>query len=199
MQSATTLAKQKTGGKRKRNAGREDEIVDIATEVERLKGKKRKTDSGAVGVGDDEAGVVGEEVTLKGSGKAIARVMEMALWFQQREEYLVRLRTGTAGAIDDIEIDETNDTVVQTSSGDDEGEGDAAGGARPSAVPTTGDADLQIDEIEGGGGISLQTNEPDDAKIEKDSKPVHISVPKEPIPETRIRYTSVLEVAVSLR
>ncbi|KAG9568246.1 hypothetical protein KCU71_g3030, partial [Aureobasidium melanogenum] len=43
-----------------------------------------------------------DEVVLKATGKAIAKALSLALWFQQRVEYNVRIETGTVGAIDDI-------------------------------------------------------------------------------------------------
>lgn len=43
-----------------------------------------------------------DEIVLKATGKAIAKALSLALWFQQRIEYNVRIETGTVGAIDDI-------------------------------------------------------------------------------------------------
>ncbi|KAI4717043.1 hypothetical protein E4T48_06738 [Aureobasidium sp. EXF-10727] len=43
-----------------------------------------------------------DEIILKATGKAIAKALSLALWFQQRIEYNVRIETGTVGAIDDI-------------------------------------------------------------------------------------------------
>lgn len=43
-----------------------------------------------------------DEVILKATGKAIAKALSLGVWFQQREEYAVRIETGTVGAIDDI-------------------------------------------------------------------------------------------------
>jgi ribonuclease P/MRP protein subunit POP7 len=59
-----------------------------------------------------------EEITIKGSGRAIEKVMNLAAWFGQRETELgiqLRLATGTVSAIDDIEIDE--DEISKPSSG----------------------------------------------------------------------------------
>ncbi|KAK4543475.1 hypothetical protein LTR36_005618 [Oleoguttula mirabilis] len=206
VQSATTLAKRKNG-KRRRNAAREDEILDIATEVERQKGKRRKTGPGAVGVdADDGEDAAGEEVTLKGTGKAIARVMELALWFQQREEYTVRLRTGSVGAIDDISVDETAEveTEDKTLTGNGAEQEDSAAPKRTIDAIGGADAAVEDNDIGGGGGgtISKQRLEPGDVATEKGQIESTAGVAEKddvPIPETRIRYTSVLEVAVSLR
>lgn len=43
-----------------------------------------------------------DDIVLKATGKAIAKALSLALWFQQRVEYNVRIETGTVGAIDDI-------------------------------------------------------------------------------------------------
>lgn len=44
-----------------------------------------------------------EEVCVKGTGKAIDKVMNLALWLQNQEIYKVRICTGSVGAIDDVE------------------------------------------------------------------------------------------------
>ncbi|KAK5114214.1 hypothetical protein LTR85_010279 [Meristemomyces frigidus] len=208
VQSATTLAKQKNG-KRKRSGRNEDEILDIATEVERQRGKKRKTNSGAPGVYGEENDFAGEEVTLKGTGKAIARVMELALWFQQKEEYTVRLRTGTVGAIDDIEVDEG----VTEAAGDKAptpGEAMEGDGSDPIADAMEGadagadaGADDDGDDDDRAGGVSLAEHPGSDGVAPDKVEVEPLAAPPEKedvsIPETRVRYTSVLEVAVSLR
>ena len=43
-----------------------------------------------------------EEVLLKGTGRAIERVLGMALYFQGQQDCLVRIRTGSVGVVDDI-------------------------------------------------------------------------------------------------
>lgn len=43
-----------------------------------------------------------DEIILKATGKAIAKALSLGLWFEQKEEYSVRIETGTVGAIDDI-------------------------------------------------------------------------------------------------
>lgn len=44
----------------------------------------------------------GEEVTMKGTGKAIEKVLQLALYWQQQEDVRVQVRTGSVGAVDDI-------------------------------------------------------------------------------------------------
>lgn len=54
-----------------------------------------------------------DEVILKATGKAIAKALSLGVWFQQRDEYAVRIETGTVGAIDDIIAPEDNATVEE--------------------------------------------------------------------------------------
>jgi ribonuclease P/MRP protein subunit POP7 len=44
----------------------------------------------------------GEQVYLKATGKAIHHLLQIALWFQKRPEYRIRITTGSSGVIDDI-------------------------------------------------------------------------------------------------
>lgn len=48
-----------------------------------------------------------ESVTIKATGRSIEKAMELALFFQQKEECRVRLETGTLDAIDDL-VEDTN-------------------------------------------------------------------------------------------
>ena len=201
VQSATTLAKH--GGKRKRGG---DDILEIASEVERLKGKKRR---GAVQVDGEGVESVGEEVTLKGTGRAVGKVMEMGGWFLQRGEvYAVRVKTGSVGAIDDVSIDEgvevgedVQGAETGTVTGVDGGgrsDGNVDGviaGAEKASVDVTAEADdMSMLDTQGKGCV---------ATLDGAAKTTNGSTKKgtelEAIPETRIRYLSVLEVCVSLR
>lgn len=146
VQAATTLAKQQT---RKRKFGQDggDEIGAIAGIVEE---KKR-------------VGRVEEEVIVKGTGKAIGRVMEIGMWFQKRDAYDTRLKTGTVGSIDDIEVAEKEEEAMDVD--------DTAAGAEV--------------EVEGEGTATTELPEVCDEK--------------EATSGARLRYLSVLEVAISLR
>lgn len=39
---------------------------------------------------------------MKGTGKAIEKVLQLALYWQQQEDVMVQIRTGSVGAIDDV-------------------------------------------------------------------------------------------------
>lgn len=45
-----------------------------------------------------------EEVVVKATGKAIERALHVALHFSKESDCLVRIRTGTMGAVDDVEV-----------------------------------------------------------------------------------------------
>jgi ribonuclease P/MRP protein subunit POP7 len=47
-----------------------------------------------------------EEVLVKATGKAIEKGLRVALFFQGQEDCLVRLRTGSVGAVDDVLVRE---------------------------------------------------------------------------------------------
>ena len=197
VQSATTSAEAEKGhayGKRKRG-GEEDEILDIAETVEHLKKKGRKD-----GTVKDEGSEGGEEVVLRATGKAIQKCLELGLWFQQREEYAVRLVTGSVGAIDDIAVENppggTDEDVAgkseaQEPSGMDVDEDTAAGADDDGAVQMLGDPVQVSDDLTQQKGCGTEGKQP--TSTDQGS---HGRVD---VPETRIRYTSSLEVHVSLR
>ena len=202
VQSATTITKQgqsQSYGKRKRGAGggEEDEILNVAETVEKL--KKRKTDDNVTG--NDEGIESGtEEVMLKATGKAIQKCLELGLWFQQREEYRVRLETRSVAAIDDISVDEDERAAVSEAAGESEAadnedmqvDEDTAAGAEDGCGTEANSGLLRAsDNRDKNNKQRKKTREPpeqdDQAKGDVD------------IPESRIRYASSLEVFVSLR
>jgi ribonuclease P/MRP protein subunit POP7 len=63
---------------------------------------------GAGGSGGAAAGEGkrGEVVTVKATGRAIEKALRVAVWFQGQADTGVRLRTGTVGAVDDLEGEE---------------------------------------------------------------------------------------------
>ncbi|KAG8624579.1 hypothetical protein KVT40_007646 [Elsinoe batatas] len=69
-------------------------------------------DEAARKAGEEEGG----EVVVKGTGRAIEKALGVGGWFQQRDGYRVRIKTGSIGAVDD---------VVETEEG--VGDDDAAG------------------------------------------------------------------------
>lgn len=85
---ATQSAATETRNSKKRKFGAtEDDMGDI-TQI-------------AAKLAEDKSGDK-DEVVMKATGKAIEKALNMALWFQQREEFGIRIKTGSVGAIDDI-------------------------------------------------------------------------------------------------
>jgi ribonuclease P/MRP protein subunit POP7 len=110
-------------------------------------------------------GVSGEEVLIKGTGKAVSKVMEIGAWFLQREkEFVVRIRTGSVGAVDDVEV--------------------------PEGEAEDGEDKMDVDQAQAGAESVKPALNGDDADEEKEA---------EAVSGARVRYLSVLEVAVSLR
>ncbi|KAK3658336.1 hypothetical protein LTR56_001747 [Elasticomyces elasticus] len=212
IQSATTVVKQQ-GRKRKR--GQEDEVLGIAKQVEKAKAKARRGGDG----GDDDEDAAGEAVLIKGTGRAIEKALEMASWFQQKPEYLVVLKTGSVGAIDDVEVEEDDNEGEEggAEEKDDSNVGDVSMlDASIGEVPATAGAEDDDNTAELDGEVpDPRPEQPCPAALDKPQaqptsntdKTAPASVPtttparrsEEPVPETRIRYVSVLEVAVSLR
>lgn len=181
VQSATTLVQKdrmsrERYGKRKANAAGDDDLLDIA----RTAAKRRRADDG---------GVV-DEVVIKGTGKAVQKVLDFGLWFQQREErFAVSLRTGSVGAIDDIEVPEDDADGTRM---DDE-DAQMAREATESALDVAME-DGQDVEIADALGKAAQSMKVDKTCLKKGSY-----IEADAIPEARLHYTSSLEVSVRLR
>jgi ribonuclease P/MRP protein subunit POP7 len=76
-----------------------------------------------------EKGGEKEEVVVKGTGKAIQKVVSVAAWFQDEGNgrgVRVRLRTGSVGAVDDVVPVEKKAKKLKRGDGDEGGEGGAA-------------------------------------------------------------------------
>lgn len=165
VQSATQLSKDARNKKRRwERREDEDEILGIAKEVEKKKKKK--------GPGSER-----EEVVLKGTGKAIGKVMELGLWFQQRDaEYHVRLKTGSVCAVEDVQYEE------------EEAEKHASAGAQVTEDVVQAASSYEIKQAVAKPMSKVMKREEHEAENGK----MEIS-------ETRIRQLSVLEVYISLR
>ena len=125
LQTATTHAQKNKRKRRRDDDGGEDEVVAVARGVEEERERKRRA-----------GGVSGEEVLVKGTGKAVSKVMEIGTWFLQRErEFVVRIRTGSVGAVDDVEVPEG-----EAEDGGDRMAVDQAGAESGEAAPNGDDA-----------------------------------------------------------
>ena len=79
--------------------GKVEIFNDNASDRRRLQALAEKMDETAAARQKKKKG---EEVVLKGTNRAIERVLAVALYFQKQPDCLVRIRTGTVAAIDDI-------------------------------------------------------------------------------------------------
>ncbi|KAI4117852.1 MAG: hypothetical protein LQ345_002001 [Seirophora villosa] len=113
-----------------------------------------------------------KEVVLKATSRAIERALELGLFFQEQEDLVVRLRTGTAGAVDDVVVEE-----------EEEEEGKGKSKKKKKRVGKRKGKGSGGKVAGGGGGAG-------DEEM-KDGEPE--------LPETRIRKVSVLEVAITLK
>ncbi|KAI0384295.1 Rpp20 subunit of nuclear RNase MRP and P-domain-containing protein [Hypomontagnella monticulosa] len=75
-------------------------LDDRVRAIQRHSSSASKINGGGsgLGIGLEDAG----EVVVLGTGRAIQKVVEVALFFQKQADCIVQLRTGSVGAIDDI-------------------------------------------------------------------------------------------------
>lgn len=117
VQSATKIAQNDAKRKRRRGNTRGEENDEIAAIAETVEAQKRSQAGRQDGAR--------EEVVIKGSGKAIPKVMQLGMWFQERDEtYEIRIRTSTASSIDDVtygkaKVKEKVDDDVDMGTGED--------------------------------------------------------------------------------
>ncbi|KAK4964882.1 hypothetical protein LTR66_012214 [Elasticomyces elasticus] len=171
--------------------------VQSQTNLYRNNSRKRKRGSRDAGTAredcdgiDEIAALVeqrrrdGEKVVLKATGKAIEKALGIGLWFQSKEEYRVRITTGSVGAIDDIvELDLPAPNNLDESPQQDGEKG----------------RETQLDTLEReDNDATLKVPAHQDAS-DSGSAATKADRIAEEIPETRVRYTSMVEIAVSLR
>ncbi|KAI1439959.1 Rpp20 subunit of nuclear RNase MRP and P-domain-containing protein [Annulohypoxylon stygium] len=65
---------------------------------ERVRAIQRHSKNQGKGGGLENAG----EVVVSGTGRAIQKVLEVALFFQKQNDCIVQMKTGSVGAIDDV-------------------------------------------------------------------------------------------------
>ncbi|KAK4965657.1 hypothetical protein LTR66_012096 [Elasticomyces elasticus] len=171
--------------------------VQSQTNLYRNNSRKRKRGSRDAGTtredcdGIDEIAALveqrrrdGEKVVLKATGKAIEKALGIGLWFQSKEEYRVRITTGSVGAIDDIvEVDLPTPNNVDESPQQDMEKG------RETQLGT-----LEREDNDATPNVPAHQDVSDSGSAATKADRV-----AEEIPETRVRYTSMVEIAVSLR
>ena len=96
-----------------------------------------------------------EEVLLKATGKAIEKVLGLALFFQGQDDLMVKLRTGSVGAVDDIvevERPKVSSNQTNTSALQDQEKGDIDMNEEDVDLPETQVRKTSMVEV----GISLR-------------------------------------------
>ncbi|KAI0848520.1 Rpp20 subunit of nuclear RNase MRP and P-domain-containing protein [Daldinia vernicosa] len=70
---------------------------------ERIRAIQRQSASknSGSGIGLEDAG----EVVVLGTGRAIQKVVEVAMFFQKQQDCIVQLKTGSVGAVDDVVLE----------------------------------------------------------------------------------------------
>lgn len=135
-----------------------------------------------------------EAVVVKATGKAVEKAMGLAVAMMAEKGWRVRVRTGSVAAIDDVVIGDVEEEVEEKEKEQAQGE---EGVTQPieasfevAAEDETGTEAMDVD-TEGDSGI--KTKEP--TQVEEE----HEAESEEELPETRIRYTGMLEIEVTLR
>ncbi|OTB17126.1 hypothetical protein K445DRAFT_21316 [Daldinia sp. EC12] len=67
---------------------------------ERIRAIQRHSASKDSGIGLEDAG----EVVVLGTGRAVQKVVEVAMFFQKQQDCIVQLKTGSVGAVDDVVV-----------------------------------------------------------------------------------------------
>ncbi|OTA98153.1 hypothetical protein M426DRAFT_120702 [Hypoxylon sp. CI-4A] len=89
----------KLGGNK--NVSLDDRIRAISRNTKANAGKNEGGATTGAGIGLENAG----EVVVLGTGRAIQKVAEVALFFQKQNDCIVRLRTGSVAAVDDVVLE----------------------------------------------------------------------------------------------
>lgn len=72
--------------------------ASLGERIRRIQAQSQNTTTGGLGLGLENSG----EVLVIGSGRAIPKVTEVALFFQKQPDCIVQLRTGSVAAVDDV-------------------------------------------------------------------------------------------------
>ncbi|GAW24515.1 hypothetical protein ANO14919_141020 [Xylariales sp. No.14919] len=72
--------------------------ASLGERIQRIQQQTRNAATGGLGLGLENSG----EVSVLGTGRAIQKVMEVALFFQKQPDCIVQLRTGSVAAVDDV-------------------------------------------------------------------------------------------------
>ncbi|KAI9655849.1 MAG: hypothetical protein M1821_005284 [Bathelium mastoideum] len=133
--------------------------------------------------GDRLRGEEAEEVVVKGTGRAIDTALRVAVWFLGHEEFKVVVRTGSVGTVDDVEAGDVGRKR--------KGKGEKGGNVKEAGRKNKGEDEV-MEHISGdeAGQEGQEEEEEEEGEAEDEA---------DELPESRIRFTSMIEVGVSLR
>jgi ribonuclease P/MRP protein subunit POP7 len=72
--------------------------ASLGERVSRIQQQSQNAATGGLGLGLEDTG----EIVVVGTGRALEKVTEIALFFQKQLDCIVQLRTGSVAAVDDI-------------------------------------------------------------------------------------------------
>lgn len=132
-----------------------------------------------------------EEVFVKGTGRAIEKVLSLGRWFEARgEEYSVRVKTGCVLVVDDVV--EGEDSAEK----EEEEDGIKDGGVDESGV------DLSTQSTAPGTvstAVTSSAQSVSKSASKKRKRAANAAAEDAELPETRTRWVNMVEVAVSLK
>lgn len=170
----------------KRTFGKVDLIKGVGTDKQKLNALSKK---------DKEP----EEVILKATNRAIPKAICLAQFFQGQDDCKVQLRTGSVGTVDDI-VEMTTATTERLKAGTLESTKTADENAPEFAA-------VELDDGKEDGKKGEMDKEKEEKKkrdemekekeVEKEDKEEEEE--EQDVPESQIRFMSVLEVYISLR
>ena len=137
-------------------------------------------------------------MVVKATGKAVEKAMGLAVAMMAEKGWRVKVRTGSVAAIDDVvvgEVEEEEAEVKETEKK--QGEEGVVGmndASTEDVGDTTGvDAETERMDVDVEGDSGVETKRP--AQVQEEYQ----AESEQELPETRIRYTGMLEIEVTLR
>ncbi|PGH29143.1 ribonuclease P/MRP protein subunit POP7 [[Emmonsia] crescens] len=133
-----------------------------------------------------------EEVFIKATGRAIEKAMSIGKWFEAKEEYAIRVNTGSVMVVDDIVEDERLKRKLETKEEEKEFVPDA-----PKETPCEVDGNAQPADTDKGNAGPLQKSKPATKKRKRRGNEA-VDANGELL-ESRTRWVNMVEIAVTLK
>ena len=135
-----------------------------------------------------------EEVFIKATGRAIDKAMSVGKWFGEKEEYDIKVKTGSILVVDDIVEDKELREKLRRAKARNEklDQEEAYMGGRPlpsGASAAVDDGSCQLVTKNHSKPISRKRKRSDKAADDEDSE----------LPDSRTRWVNVVEIAVTLK